>query len=424
MATRREQILADYRKAVLHGMAREIWIHAVYVWANANVDDEQAAELLEEVNHEGASWGDAITSTPDASNDAAEALVQLYEAGNGDLVDLYAAAVHADTGKAYEFDVLVGKGQAAPLPSEFGVALADMAMGTGASWFDDHKRFALVRPHFEVKYDGEDLTWNGKEGELENPSRAELRDPTFVRDALEESIGSEFATKVASIKFKPGMERSEAAFKRDLANNLAMAVGLDDEPCGCEVKQNPAGRVTVTWADGKTSSYGNLELATQAVFDKAGGADYVDLGDRDDAPNTTSVSAYNPLEKTWYRLATIRLIPGGRPPGVPNPSSAPLKLDVADYDAVEQLNTAAATGTRFGDRKVFLSSIVDLSDPTTRRVLSAMQRDGMIELARADLVAAMDPELVKASELKVRGATYHFLVTDPPRSNPGRFRRL
>lgn len=89
-----------------------------------------------------------------------------------------------------------------------------------------------------------------------------------------------------------------------------------------------------------------------------------------------------------------------------------LRLEIADYEAVDALREAAKNGERFGGRKVFLSSIVDMKDPQTRRVLLALQRDGLIELTRADLVAAMDPKLVKASELDADGATYHFLVDD------------
>lgn len=58
---------------------------------------------------------------------------------------------------------------------------------------------------------------------------------------------------------------------------------------------------------------------------------------------------------------------------------------------------------------MFLSS-VDMKDAQTRRVLLALNRDGLIELTRADLMTTMDPKVVKASELDADGATYHFLV--------------
>lgn len=90
----------------------------------------------------------------------------------------------------------------------------------------------------------------------------------------------------------------------------------------------------------------------------------------------------------------------------------PIRLALADYQSVSDLRKAAKRGVRFGNRKVFLSSIVDLRDPQTRRVLLALHRDGMIELARADLVAAMDHNLVSASEIDADGAVFHFLVDE------------
>lgn len=94
-----------------------------------------------------------------------------------------------------------------------------------------------------------------------------------------------------------------------------------------------------------------------------------------------------------------------------------IKLDIADDESAERLLAAAKHGVRFGDRKVFLGSIANLKDPTTRRVIAALYRDGLIQLARADLVAAMDPKLVSSSELTTDGATFHFLVTEPTASN-------
>jgi hypothetical protein len=87
----------------------------------------------------------------------------------------------------------------------------------------------------------------------------------------------------------------------------------------------------------------------------------------------------------------------------------------------------AAAGTaregRFGDRKVFVSAVWDelhkrpawaalaLDDFKARLV--AAHRAGELTLARADLVAAMDPALVAASEIAADGASFHFLVKEP-----------
>ena len=77
----------------------------------------------------------------------------------------------------------------------------------------------------------------------------------------------------------------------------------------------------------------------------------------------------------------------------------------------------------FGDRKVFVSAVwhelrgeprwsaLTLDDFKARLV--AAHRAGELVLARADLVAAMDPELVAASEITADGASFHFIVKEP-----------
>ena len=82
----------------------------------------------------------------------------------------------------------------------------------------------------------------------------------------------------------------------------------------------------------------------------------------------------------------------------------------------------AATNGVFGDRKVFISSVWDelrrhpayaalTLDDFKARLLRA-HRDGDVELARADLVAAMNPDLVAASETTTDGASFHFIVRE------------
>lgn len=75
---------------------------------------------------------------------------------------------------------------------------------------------------------------------------------------------------------------------------------------------------------------------------------------------------------------------------------------------------------RFGDRKVFVSSLYDAVGPEMtldafKRWLVQRHQARDLTLARADLVAAMDPRLVARSEIShTPPATYHFVV-DPPR---------
>src|SRR5262249_23068642 len=83
---------------------------------------------------------------------------------------------------------------------------------------------------------------------------------------------------------------------------------------------------------------------------------------------------------------------------------------------------AEPTVARFGDRKVFVSSLWEqlrrdprwaaLSLDDLKARLVAAHRAGRLVLARADLVAAMDPELVAASETTADGASFHFVLRE------------
>jgi hypothetical protein len=79
----------------------------------------------------------------------------------------------------------------------------------------------------------------------------------------------------------------------------------------------------------------------------------------------------------------------------------------------------------FGDRKVFISAVWDALRATPawaaleldelKARLVAAHRSRELVLARADLVAAMDPALVAASETRTDGATFHFVIREPVR---------
>jgi hypothetical protein len=99
------------------------------------------------------------------------------------------------------------------------------------------------------------------------------------------------------------------------------------------------------------------------------------------------------------------------------PSAAP----AAFAEAVLRAADAVVDGW-FGDRKVFVSAVWDQlrRDPRWaglglagfKAELVAAHRAGELTLARADLVAAMDPALVAASEIAVDGASFHFVVKE------------
>jgi hypothetical protein len=88
---------------------------------------------------------------------------------------------------------------------------------------------------------------------------------------------------------------------------------------------------------------------------------------------------------------------------------------------VREVARAAQHGV-FGGRKVFISAVWDglrraarwstLSIADFKRRLLESHRAGSLELARADLVAAMEPRLVADSETLADGASFHFIVRE------------
>jgi hypothetical protein len=98
------------------------------------------------------------------------------------------------------------------------------------------------------------------------------------------------------------------------------------------------------------------------------------------------------------------------------PPAVPPKL----LDLVREAIPRIGSDGRFGNEKVFVSAIwhrierdhnvPDLSLAGFKRWLVNANRDQLIDLARADLVGAMDPKLVAESEIEDLGATFHFVV--------------
>jgi len=78
---------------------------------------------------------------------------------------------------------------------------------------------------------------------------------------------------------------------------------------------------------------------------------------------------------------------------------------------------------RFGDRKVFIAAVrralratkyASLPRAAIDELLIRAYREELLQLARADLVAAMDPDEVRDSEITYGGiAQFHFVVVEP-----------
>lgn len=88
-------------------------------------------------------------------------------------------------------------------------------------------------------------------------------------------------------------------------------------------------------------------------------------------------------------------------------------------DAVRKLAAASPQASRFGQHKVFISALWQQSqaDPSFPRMsldqfkqqLVEANRQGLLQLSRADLVQVMNPTLVAESETHYLGCTFHFV---------------
>jgi hypothetical protein len=127
-----------------------------------------------------------------------------------------------------------------------------------------------------------------------------------------------------------------------------------------------------------------------------------------DVPRTELRVLRDALVRRWLQHATFGAVPAGR-------AVAVLLDDVRA--ALAQVHA----GT-FGDRKVFIAAAwralrqrpawAELSLEEFKARLLVSHRAGDLELARADMVAAMDPQLVDESETRSDGAIFHFIIRE------------
>lgn len=78
--------------------------------------------------------------------------------------------------------------------------------------------------------------------------------------------------------------------------------------------------------------------------------------------------------------------------------------------------------SRFGPDKVFLGPLrpaFDFTIPEFDAWAGESNRRGLLRLSRADLVALMDPALVRVSEVHYLNATFHFVRLDSPHRGRG-----
>lgn len=137
------------------------------------------------------------------------------------------------------------------------------------------------------------------------------------------------------------------------------------------------------------------------------------------APKTVNVHAEEIAQPSSPR---VQAGPSGNAPVVPPPEAALLTL-------VREAIPRVGSDGRFGAEKVFVSAIwkqieharrpLDMSLSEFKRWLVTANRKQLLDLARADLVSAMDPKLVAESEIDDFGTRFHFVVDRQLKSQRG-----
>jgi hypothetical protein len=91
------------------------------------------------------------------------------------------------------------------------------------------------------------------------------------------------------------------------------------------------------------------------------------------------------------------------------PASLPAAKDLLLARAEAQ--GVSLAGWILGQCKIFLGSLgIDWKSDANKAVFLGLVRSGALSFARADMVAAMDPAMVAASEVTDGVSSWHFLV--------------
>ncbi len=132
-----------------------------------------------------------------------------------------------------------------------------------------------------------------------------------------------------------------------------------------------------------------------------------------DAPKGDAESVRNALARRW-------LLEGDAQPR----GSSPPQQALGHFVRRVQQAADSPQARHFGPEKVFIGSVwqalasepdmARLGEEGFKRLLVEAHRSGSLVLARADLVAAMDPRDVRSSETKHHNATYHFIQRGQP----------
>jgi hypothetical protein len=128
----------------------------------------------------------------------------------------------------------------------------------------------------------------------------------------------------------------------------------------------------------------------------------------------TADAARRKVVRDWLHAAPVP----------PQPAAEPFDLH-AFADTIRALAAASPPQDRFHDNKVFIVALWQASQreasfprcslPEFKHRLVEANAQHLLHLSRADLVQAMDPQLVSDSEIVHQNATYHFVLLEGDR---------
>lgn len=432
-ATSHEQMLEDL---ILEAMARRLWVHAYMAWA---LDVDPAVDV------QGYDWDAAApnnSGTRAASLRAAKALTELLVQENNlpktaPLCHLYRHAAptyrrlfpDVTIESPVEYDVSSPEEQEAWM---FGQDVVDSCLGTSDALRDAG---IVDLPGFSVELDddGSRLSWDG----------GVSLDPRDVRRNPPRGPGvlSEFGERILLLEDEPALQQGTARMIGKIFPGVKVITTDNVDAAMAYLRVHPVVYI-VSDVDVLGDKSGldlfhhvqdqHPELVDKFLFftgnDEAFRAHYRVLlkggATVDDMKSAVSAPAPSPRA----RMAKT----ASPPPRVETPASPDAtRLSLAEFvrvieDALPRIrggfNTDERSVGRFGNRKVFISAVWrairndprlgGLTESQFKSMLLDALKSSLLELARADLVAAMDEGEVKSSTITSHGAQFHFVI-DP-----------
>jgi CheY-like chemotaxis protein len=425
MAMPREK---EFEQHILDGMARALWVHAYMIWAT----EVEPAPVM------GSSWEEMAPDSPStrkASHQAADALASLIGTAN-DLGHYPMAMLFAKVSSRWDANVAYA----------FGDEIAHLCMGTldwdNSSFLQPRERrggshpsttWNPVIPHFAVNLDddGRDLTWDGALSEPEH-GQGQLN-PCHVNPSGLEVLVIEDDKQLQ--KAYPRMLRKMyPTAEVFVVDNYVAAVGyLESHPIklvisDVDIVGQKTGIDVFAWVKAHRP-----HLVDKYVFVTGGNPQVEQLHYRYAEKPATQDELKDAIRRPapGARTTTARQAGPARPPAAtvmlaPTPALTADEVGqlvnevLPSIRAQDSPSGGGRTMGRFGMDKVFISAIWrtlaqdprlrGMTLPQFKRRLVEANRARVLDLARADLVGAMDPSEVQTSEIEDMGSTFHFVI--------------